>query len=335
MTTTPRWKTLNLDNQRLIFVGGKGGVGKTTTAAALSLIAADQGRRCLVVSTDPAHSLADIFETSIGDRESPLTSNLWGVEIDPESEADRYIATVKQNLRSLVKPALYSEIDRQMNLTRQAPGSLEAALLERITSLMEKGLNNYDTIVFDTAPTGHTLRLLSLPQLMSTWVDGLLSHRERSAQLDKRFRQLGDGKALLAEEKQTDERTEKIRQILTERQRRFYRARRLLLEPQTTAFVLVLIPERLPILESQKALQSLQDNDIPLAGMVINRVLPQQPLGDWFEKRRVQEAGYLKEIQQQFRHLPKITVPLFSKDIYGVATLRQVAGYLSNGFNHL
>lgn len=335
MTTTPRWKTLNLDNQRLIFVGGKGGVGKTTTAAALSLIAADQGRRCLVVSTDPAHSLADIFETSIGDRESPLTSNLWGVEIDPESEADRYIATVKQNLRSLVKPALYSEIDHQMNLTRQAPGSLEAALLERITSLMEKGLNNYDTIVFDTAPTGHTLRLLSLPQLMSTWVDGLLSHRERSAQLGKRFRQLGDGKALLAEEKQTDERTEKIRQILTERQRRFYRARRLLLEPQTTAFVLVLIPERLPILESQKALQSLQDNDIPLAGMVINRVLPQQPLGDWFEKRRVQEAGYLKEIQQQFRHLPKITVPLFSKDIYGVATLRQVAGYLSNGFNHL
>ncbi|QDZ39411.1 ArsA family ATPase [Euhalothece natronophila Z-M001] len=333
MTTTPRWKTLNLDNQRLIFVGGKGGVGKTTTAAALSLIAADQGRRCLVVSTDPAHSLADIFETSIGDRESPLTSNLWGVEIDPESEADRYIATVKQNLRSLVKPALYSEIDHQMNLTRQAPGSLEAALLERITSLMEKGLNNYDTIVFDTAPTGHTLRLLSLPQLMSTWVDGLLSHRERSAQLDKRFRQLGDGKALLAEEKQTDERTEKIRQILTERQRRFYRARRLLLEPQTTAFVLVLIPERLPILESQKALQSLQDNDIPLAGMVINRVLPQQPLGDWFEKRRVQEAGYLEEIQQQFRHLPQITVPLFSKDIYGVTTLRQVAGYL-NGLNH-
>ncbi len=320
---------LGLSNQRLIFVGGKGGVGKTTAAAALALRSAEQGKQCLVVSTDPAHSLADIFGQRISDRATFLRANLWGMEIDAEVEADHYIATVKDNLRSLVKPSLYREIDRQMNLTRQAPGTIEAALLERMTGLMGEGLKDYDTIIFDTAPTGHTLRLLSLPQLMSSWVNGLLQHREHSAQLGQRIRQLGDGKSLLAEEQEPDERTEKIRQILTQRQHRFHRARRLLLEPQTTAFILVLIPERLPILESKKTLKSLQENEIPVTGVVINRVLPNADLGDWLEKRRLQEATYLEEIKRDFRHLSQCWLPLFPKDIYGWDALRQVINYFN------
>lgn len=318
---------LGLNNQRLIFVGGKGGVGKTTTAAALALMVAEQGKQCLVVSTDPAHSLADIFEKKISDRATFLNSNLWGMEIDAEIEADRYIATVKENLRSLVKPSLYGEIDRQMNLTRQSPGTIEAALLERITCLMGDGLNHYDTIIFDTAPTGHTLRLLSLPQLMSTWVEGLLEHRERSAQLGKKFRQLGDGKSLLEAEQKSDDRNEKIRHILTQRQRRFSRARRLLLEPQTAAFILVLIPERLPILESKKTLKFLQENEISVTGVVINRVLPSDSLGDWWEKRRAQEATYLEEIEQEFRHLSQCQLPLFPQDIYGWEAIKEISRY--------
>lgn len=322
---------LGLNDQRLIFVGGKGGVGKTTTASALSLLAAQQGKQCLLVSTDPAHSLADIFEHQIGDREVQLVSNLWGLEIDPEAEADNYIDTVKDNLRNLVKPRLYGEIDRQMNLTRQAPGTVEAALLERMTHLMGEGLNRYDSIIFDTAPTGHTLRLLSLPQLMETWVNGLLQSRQQSAQLGKRFRQLGDGKPLLEKQEQEtpeDERTAKIREILTQRQRRFSRARRLLLEPQTTAFVLVLMPEKLPILESKKALQSLEENQIPVTGIVVNRILPEQSMGHWFEKRRAQQAEYLQEIQQQFQRFPQVSIPLFPEDIQGVEALHQVSQFM-------
>ncbi|NMF84074.1 ArsA family ATPase [Nodosilinea sp. P-1105] len=323
------WAALGLGRQQLIFVGGKGGVGKTTTAATLGLMAADQGCNCLVVSTDPAHSLGDIFGQSLGDRDRQLLPHLWGLEIDPEAEADRYIGTVKQNLRNWVKPHLYSEVDRQMDLTRLAPGTLEAALLERLSQLMDDGLQRYDRIIFDTAPTGHTLRLLSLPQLMAAWTDGLLSRRQRSADLGRMFRQVGDSQALLPEPPPQDWRTEQIRQILTERQRRFYRARRLLLDPTMTAFLLVLIPEKLPILESQKALAALRQGQIPVAALVINRVLPETASGDFFETRRHQEAAYLRQIQRDFRQLPHFQVPFFAKDVQGVEALRQITQYLA------
>ncbi len=328
MIVKPGWRALGLGHQRLIFVGGKGGVGKTTTAAALSLMAAQQGRRCLVVSTDPAHSLGDSFAQPLGDQARQIAPNLWGLEIDSQREADRYLATVQQNLRSLVKPALFDEMDRQMNLARLAPGTVEAALLERMSVLMGEELSHYDTIVFDTAPTGHTLRLLSLPQVMAAWVEGLLRGRGRAASLNSMFRQLGDGEALLPEQAE-DPRTAKIRQILSDRQRRLSRASRLLLEPQTTAFVLVLIPEKLPILESQKALEALQKNQVPVAALVVNRVLPEAPLGDFFETRRHQEAAYLQEIQTKFRRLPRFQVPLFAKDVQGVEMLNQMAQYFA------
>ena len=120
-----------LFDRRIIFVGGKGGVGKTTTAGALALMAAESGRSTLLVSTDPAHSLGDVFDTRIGNEETSLGRNLSGLEIDPEAEAESHIATVKMSMKSLVAPKMYKEIDRQLELTRYSPGTMEAALLER------------------------------------------------------------------------------------------------------------------------------------------------------------------------------------------------------------
>ena len=131
------WYALqDLLQHHLLFVGGKGGVGKTTMAAALALVAADRGRTCLVVSTDPAHSLGDIFDTRIGGQQTSLGDNLWGLEIDPDAEADRHIGTVKNQMKRLVHPRLYDEVGRQLDLARHAPGATEAALLERVAVLM-------------------------------------------------------------------------------------------------------------------------------------------------------------------------------------------------------
>ncbi len=182
---------LDLFDRRILFVGGKGGVGKTTVAAALALMAARGGKRCLVVSTDPAHSLGDIFDRDIGGRETALAPGLHGLEIDPDGEADRYLETVKQNMRSLVRPQLYGEIDRQMDLARHAPGAAEAAMLDRVADLMIDAERRHDLVVFDTAPTGHTIRLLSLPEVMAAWTDGLLRHQERSNNLGRVLRNLG------------------------------------------------------------------------------------------------------------------------------------------------
>lgn len=322
---------LELLRRRILFVGGKGGVGKTTVAAALGLLAAEQGQRCLLVSTDPAHSLGDIFAHAIGDRETELAPRLWGMEINPDASADRYIATVKENLRSLVSPALYEEIQRQMDLARLAPGTVEAALLERVAELMADAQARCDLVIFDTAPTGHTLRLLALPEIMAAWTDGMLKHQRRSQRLGAVLARFGAGHkgaaelAYLEAEQPTDNpRDTRIQEILLTRRRKFHRARRLMLDADKTGFVLVLIPEKLPILESEKALNLLHRFKMPVAAAVINRVLPDDADGAFLQTRRRQEAVYLAEIEHAFGALKRYYLPLLTHDVQGLATLREI-----------
>jgi arsenite-transporting ATPase len=325
---------LRLGRQRILFVGGKGGVGKTTTASALALRLSERGERCLLVSTDPAHSLGDLWDRRIGDRIEQLAPNLWGLEIDPDAQVEVYLDTVKKTMRDLVKPDLYPEIERQMSLARLSPGATEAAMLERMSELMI-GESAYERIIFDTAPTGHTLRLLSLPEIMAAWTDGLLRHRDRSESWNAALKKFGprpgvgdDLQFLDPVSEQEDERSSRIRNILLDRRRRFYQARRVLLEPETSAFILVLIPEKLPILESRKAIDTLREFKVPVLGLVVNRVLPSEPLGEFLESRRDREAGYLAQIGRLFPDLPKVQIPLMARDVEGVDNLRLLGGWL-------
>ncbi len=371
-----------LEDRRLLFVGGKGGVGKTTVASALGLGAAERGEKVLVVSTDPAHSLGDAFGTSIGGRPTRILEELYGLEVDPDQEVDRYLSRVEGTMRRFVRPEMYREIQRQIDLTRSSPGAVEAALMDRVAELMDEGGKGYDRVVFDTAPTGHTLRLLALPEIMAAWTDGLLKGRDRSDSFARALDRLGrpsagadpvpvegggsgsggragqrgekgasgesaGGKPRSSEgrgagrgddlawfddpekEEPEDERTREIRDILTERRRKFTRARRLLLDRDTTAFLLVLIPEKLPILESRKAAAALRKHKVPLAGVVVNRVLPPGPLGDFLESRRAQESAYLDEIERDFGRLPRIRVPLLPTDVEGVDALRKILEHLT------
>lgn len=334
---------LSLLDRRVIFFGGKGGVGKTTMAAAFAVMAARRGKSCLLVSTDPAHSLGDIFERTIGASETCLDPGLFGLEIDAEAEADRYIGGVKQTMRGLVRPEFYGEVDRQLDLARFAPGAAEAALLERVADLMAHGLRRYDIVVFDTAPTGHTIRLLSLPEVMAAWTDGMLRHEDRSRHLGsilermggRRGRETGDELSYIDEAERgaggeaSRDPAARIRASLQARRTRFLRARRLLLDATTTAFVLVLMPERLPILETGRALATLRRFQVPVAAMVVNRVLPLSAAGTFLDKRREQQAFYLDEIERTFAAVPRLTVELFETDVQGLEMLRDIAGILA------
>jgi len=330
--------SLPLEGHSILFVGGKGGVGKSTTAASLAVHLADSGEKILLVSTDPAHSLGDLFGTSVGDRKREIVPGLHALEIDPGQEVEKYLARVKSTMRHYVQPAMYSEIERQIELTRHSPGAEEAALMDQVTTLMQEVATSHDRIIFDTAPTGHTLRLLALPEIMAAWTTGLLKSRERSDSLGKavdrlRGREQASGDELAwfddVKEEVTDERTQKIQEVLLERQRRFSKARRLLLDPKITAFILVLIPEKLPILESEKTHAVLRQHKIPVAGLVVNRTLPNnQALGEFLESRRSQEAEYLGQIDRTFSKLPQVRIPLLSRDVQGIDALREIAQHL-------
>jgi len=326
---------LELGRQRILFVGGKGGVGKTTTASALALRLSERGDRCLLVSTDPAHSLGDLFDRKIGDRETELAPGLIGLEIDPDAQVEKHLDGVRRTMRELVQPHLHAEIDRQMSLARQSPGAVEAAMLERMSELMIDAGGRFDRVIFDTAPTGHTLRLLSLPEIMAAWTDGLLRQRDRSDSWNaplKRFNPrpgVGDDLSFVdAPTDDEDSRSSRIRNLLLERRRKFYQARRLLLDPTVTGFILVLIPEKLPILESRKAVEALRAYEVPVLGLVVNRVLPDAPLGEFLERRREQEGAYLAQIDSIFASHPRLTIPLMARDVEGFEALRGLGRWL-------
>ena len=322
--------------RRLAFVGGKGGVGKTTIAAAFGVAAAERGRRCLLVSTDPAHSLADVFGKAIGSDETLLAERLWGLEIDPQGEVDQHIASVKRQMKTLVHPKMYDAVEQQIELARLAPGTLEAALLERMADLMAEAGHRFDLIIFDTAPTGHTLRLLSLPEIMTAWAEGLLKHQEKSSKLSSMLRRFGGGRTRGDElslvdapaDYAEDSRAAKLNAILVARQRKLRIARDLLLDPAATAFFLVLNPDKLSILESEKALASLSHVHVPVAGLIVNRVLPDESGGAFLDARRRQEAPYLQEIERKFKDLPRTMLPLWPDDVHGLTAIGRIGAAL-------
>lgn len=326
--------------RRIVFVGGKGGVGKTTTAAALALAAAERNRSCLVVSTDPAHSLGDVFGRSIGDAETALAPNLTGLEIDPDRAAAAHVAGVKERMKTLVHPRLYGEIDRQLDLAAHAPGASEAALIERVAELMPAAGVRFELVVFDTAPSGHTVRLLSLPEVMSAWMDGLLRHRERSARFGALLGRLGGGGARQGDELSLidghadhprDSPEARIREALQARRRKFAVARELLLDTAGTAFLLVVNPDRLSILESRRVVDTLARFDLPVSALVVNRVLPDgaDAAGAFLDARRAQERTHLREIETVFAALPRIVVPLRPDDARGLDALRAIGARLA------
>ncbi len=324
--------------RRIVFVGGKGGVGKTTTAAALALAAAERGRTCLVVSTDPAHSLGDIFGRAIGDAETALATRLTGLEIDPDRAAAAHIATVKERMKTLVHPRLYDEVDRQLDLATHAPGATEAALVEKVAELMAEAGSRFDLVIFDTAPSGHTVRLLSLPEVMGAWMDGLLRHRERSTRLGAMLGHLGgkpgqgDDLSLIdaRADHPRDSPEARINEVLQARRRKFIVARERLLDAAGTAFLLVVNPDRLSILESRRVVDTLARFDLPVSALVVNRVLPDtaDASGAFVDARRAQERAYLREIEEVFPALPRTVVPLRPDDVHGLDALRAIGAQL-------
>lgn len=300
----------HLIDRRVLFFGGKGGVGKTTCASAMALAASRAGRRVLLVSTDPAHSTSDIFERPIGPEPVELLPNLHGLEIDGAFESKRYVAAVKEQIRDLFGAHILKEAGRQIDLAASMPGAEEMALFDRIGGLMRGDDPRFDLIVFDTAPTGHTLRLIRMPELMEAWIRALSRSRHAMMGIEQ------------------DDATDPVMTSLADRLERLREFRARLLSPNVTAFLLILVAERLPIEETARAIEQLQEAGVALGGLVVNRVLPETSPDAFLRSRHEQEQVYLDEIARRFAAHCIVRVPQLPSDVHGVATLERIAALL-------
>ena len=248
-----------------VFFGGKGGVGKTTVSCGYA-------RRCatavetLIVSTDPAHSVSDVFDQSFGDDPESVDGidGLSAMEIDPEREVTNHLDDIRQRLSEQVSASMVNEINRQLEMAHQTPGAYEAALFDRFVDVMREH-DDFDRVVFDTAPTGSTLRLLGLPEFLRDWIDRLIHKRRQSIDLFEKAaignnepRRVMDGDPVL--------------ERLAERREFFEFAGGAL--RNDAAFFLVLNPDQLSVNETGRSIERMAERDLSVRGLVANRLTP-------------------------------------------------------------
>ena len=282
----------------------------------------------LLVSTDPAHNLGHLFGRAIGAGATRITSGLDAIELDPAGTVDAHLDQVSKALHQLMPVDQHKEIDKHMDLSRAAPGMQEAAILERVADVVEDALSEYDLIVFDTAPSGHTARLMVLPEMMSAWTEGLIRRRERADRFAGFFRDLGRDDSSMAGKSLSDadaeqDRESRIRQILVRRRAKFADLRDRLTDSEMTSFVIVLAAERLPVLESIELQHQLQHAGISVDGLVVNKRSPSNS-GEFLEERRQQEEVHLQTLVAALPNLPRQDITLIAQDVVGLEAVRRL-----------
>lgn len=317
----------DIAGRHVVIVGGKGGVGKTSVSAALAHARASRGDRVLLVSTDPAHNLGHLWGMTLGDEPTRLLDTgrglVDGVEIDPERTVERHLAAVHDLMVQMLPERLHAPARRHLELARNSPGSHESAVLERVAEAAALAREDYDLVVFDTAPTGHTLRLLALPEQLTGWAESLLRNRDRSERFSAAMSSLVTGREVAG-----GDRDAMLRRTLIRRRERFAALRDQLADPSSTAFLLVTIAEAMPVAESLALAEELQLLGMALAAVVVNRRSPADA-GDWLARKREAEAEHLAQLHRGLVDASIRELPLLDGSVMGADGVARLAALLA------
>jgi arsenite-transporting ATPase len=308
----------NKGKTTFVFIGGKGGVGKTTISAATALWCARQGQKTLIISTDPAHSLTDSFEKNIGHNPTPIAENLEALEIDPEIAMKDYQAKMKE--QQALNPGMdMGMMQDQMDMASMSPGIDEAAAFDKFLQYMMT--DEYDMVIFDTAPTGHTLRFLSFPEMMDSWVGKMIKVRRQIGSMAKAFKNI---MPFMGDEEEED----KAMEDLEATKKQIREARGIMADPERTTFKTVVIPEEMSIYESERAVEALHKFNINTDGVIVNQIQPEEADCDFCKARRQIQEQRLKTIQEKFGDQVIAEIPLMSHEVKGMEQLKEIGNIL-------
>ena len=303
---------------RILLFTGKGGVGKTTCAAATAVEASRRGLRTLIMSSDPAHSLADALDQKLGPEPVAVMPNLWGQEVDLYFSMKKYWGNMRDLMLSVFK---WQGVDRVAAEEMAAlPGMGEASALLWLDLFYRSG--DYDLIVLDSAPTGETLTLLTLPQVAQWWVSkafpfqktavktvGFAVRKTTGVPLDRGYAELDKLFATLSE----------IQTVLQ--------------DPDISSTRLVMNPERMVIAEARRAYTYLQLYGYGVDCVVVNRIIPEDDAGGVMARYVEAQKGYLEEIENSFTPLPILHVPHIGEEVFGLPLLQRLGEELYAGLD--
>jgi arsenite/tail-anchored protein-transporting ATPase len=297
---------------RVIVYTGKGGVGKTSIAAATAVRLAKQGLRTLVLSTDAAHSLADSLDVSLGPDPVPVAPNLWGQEVDALREAERNWGAMQRYLKGLMEWAKLQDVTTEELLV--FPGFEELFSLLQIREQAESG--RFDVIVVDCAPTGETLKLLSYPGVMHWWLEKFFPIQRMALKVARPVAKLAMGGLELPDDSVADG----IQQFV----RKLGEMHALLADASVTSIRLVVNPEKMVIAEARRSFTYLNLFGFNTDAVIVNRVLPPGVGDGYMAGWREIQAKYEQEINIAFAPLPILRVPFMETEVLGLPMLERV-----------
>jgi arsenite-transporting ATPase len=307
-------------NRRYIMFGGKGGLGKTTLSATCAYWLARQGKRVLLFSVDPQASLSDIFQKDIfGKGAVPIIDNLWAQEIDADKRIQDYQNEIRQKILDMYGfDKVPEEIDSYIASAAAEPAMEESAIFDAVVDIIVKG--EYDYYIYDLVPLGHALYYLSMAKVYDEWINKITKLREEMGQYDRVA-------ATLRRQETVEE--DKILEELRYIKNRINTSSQILTDKQRTAFFFVLVPEQMIILDTRKAAELFARFDVPIAGYVVNRVLPSElragNIPVYLKNRINMQEKYLGDIRNSLGSQILAYVPEMERDITGLPMIERLA----------
>jgi arsenite-transporting ATPase len=308
-----------------VLYGGKGGVGKTTVAAASGLALARAGHETLVVSTDPAHSLSDSVGTDVGDDPTEIREGLFGVEVDPDEGLERY-QELFETMEDVLEEAGVDFESKEEGIGNAAdlfssgivPGSDELAALDGLARYVDT--DDYDYVVFDTAPTGHTLRLLDLPGIMA---DTLSTAAEVHDQVQRKVNVQKTLMLGVLASRHTDDPS-----AITEMRDRMNRVESVLRDPDLTTFRVVTLPETMAVEESVRLVAKLRGFDVPVGELVVNKVIEDPGDCERCQANKAVQEDAIEDLRAELPDLDVWRVADQPGEVTGLEALERVAADL-------
>jgi arsenite-transporting ATPase len=311
------------DHQRLryIFFGGKGGVGKTVMAGATAIWLAKQGRRVMLASTNPVHSLSGLLSQDVFGKATPVAGveKLWAYEIDTKDTIERSKQEIREKIQWFLKFAdISTKAEDFVESATMNPAFEESAMFENMVDLMLK--NEYDVYVFDTAPTANARRLLGMSKIYSLWVNKMLKSREEARSL----------RELLSFTKKKE--ADPLMDYLVSFRDRMGQAQKLLTDDQLTAFFFVTLAEALPIAVITRFIGWFRDFGIPVGGVIVNMLIDRAQVNEFspeFVRNRVDmQSRYMDDVWQKFEGMVRSILPLYESEVRGTASLTRMGDAL-------